>query len=89
LIVRGGEWEKNNVRENHPHQDVGVAKIITEGNEPRGLVNNIALLFLTPPGFWTNLTNIHPICLPSADDEGVFNNPPCYVTGFGTESIGM
>jgi len=83
LVIRGGEWERANKKENNPYQEVGVAKIITEGYEPRGQVNDIAILLLAPAFITGDGVNIHEICLPGPDETFY---SPCYVTGFGSEN---
>ncbi|XP_031632942.1 phenoloxidase-activating factor 2-like isoform X2 [Contarinia nasturtii] len=82
--VRAGEWDLNTTFEPYSHQDRAVRKIVIHPHFRRsGVLNDIALLFLTQP--FELGPHINSICLPNPDL--VFDQRSCFATGWGKDSF--
>ncbi|XP_017762351.1 PREDICTED: trypsin 3A1-like [Eufriesea mexicana] len=85
LKIRAGEWNRLSSNEPFPYQDRNVKNIIVhEKFNSRPSRYDFAILILSEP---VNITlHVNVVCLP--EQNTVFNNSSCYVSGWGTDELG-
>lgn len=83
--IRAGEWDTQTSKENYPHQDRGVKKVIVHNKYYAGaLHNDVALLILEEPVEIAE--NVNVICLPPQD--AVIDTGRCFASGWGKDVYG-
>lgn len=85
LKIRAGEWDTQTKNEIYPHQDRGVAKIVSHQQYySGGLFNDVALLFLESPV--NEADNVGVVCLPPPGPYAP--QSLCVASGWGKDLFG-